>query len=140
MTYDEATFRSYLEGVPMFQACNDDEMEALTFLAAPKSVDAGADIVREGDEGDAFYVVMSGTATVVRGSETVATLEPGDYFGELALFDPAPRNATVKADGAVMLAEMERDRFRAALEAVPAMRDTLLRGMARRLHDLDGRT
>jgi CRP/FNR family transcriptional regulator, cyclic AMP receptor protein len=66
-------------------------------------------------------------------------LESGTYFGELALFDPALRNATVTADGAVTVAVLERDRFQTALDAVPAMRDALLRGMARRLHDLDAR-
>jgi CRP/FNR family transcriptional regulator, cyclic AMP receptor protein len=63
----------------------------------------------------------------------------GYYFGELALFDPAPRDATVTADVPVTVAVLERARFQAALDAVPALRDALLRGMARRLHELDAR-
>jgi CRP-like cAMP-binding protein len=139
MGYDEAIFQMYLGQVPMFQACSEDELDAVAYLASPRALDAGTAIVREGETGDEFFVLMMGTATVSREGRDVATLEPGDYFGELALFDPAPRNATVTADVPVTLAVLERDRFETVLDAVPAMRDALLRGMARRLHDLDAR-
>jgi CRP-like cAMP-binding protein len=125
--------------VPMFQACSQDELSAVAYLASPRALEAGAAIVREGEKGDEFFVLMMGTATVSRQGRDVASLEPGEYFGELALFDPAPRNATVTADVPVTLAVLERARFQAALEAVPVMRDALLRGMARRLHELDAR-
>jgi CRP-like cAMP-binding protein len=55
------------------------------------------------------------------------------------LFDPAPRNATITADVPLTVAVLERDRFQAALDSVPALRDALLRGMARRLHEVDAR-
>jgi CRP-like cAMP-binding protein len=139
MSYDEATFQTYLGQVPMFQACSEEELNAVAYLASPRALDPGTAIVREGGAGDEFYVLMMGTATVSRQGQQVAHLEPGDFFGELALFDPAPRNATITADVPVTVAALERDRFQAALEAIPAMRDALLRGMAHRLHDLDGR-
>jgi len=107
-------------------------------LASPRGFAAGTAVVREGETGDEFFVLM-GTATVSRQGRDVASLEPGDYFGELALFDPAPRNATVAADVPVTVAVLERRRFQTALDAVPAMRDALLRGMARRLHEVDAR-
>jgi len=139
MSYDEAIFELYLGEVPMFQACSQEELGAVAYLAAPRALEAGSAIVREGETGDEFFVLMMGTATVSRQGRDVAKLEPGDYFGELALFDPAPRNATVTADVPVTVAVLQRDRFQAVLDAVPAMRDALLRGMARRLHDLDAR-
>jgi CRP-like cAMP-binding protein len=139
MSYDEATFQMYLGQVPMFQVCSEDELSAVAYLASPRALDPGTVIVREGDTGNEFYVLMMGTATVSRQGHEVANLGPGDYFGELALFDPAPRNATITSDVPVTLAVMERDRFQAALDAIPAMRDALLRGMAQRLHELDGR-
>jgi CRP-like cAMP-binding protein len=70
----------------------------------------------------------------------VAQLGPGSFFGELALFDDAPRNASVAAAGPAALAVFSRARFRTALDDIPALRDSLLRGMARRLHDLDSKT
>jgi CRP-like cAMP-binding protein len=139
MSYDEAIFQMYLGEVPMFQACSQEELSAIAYLASPRALEAGSEIVREGDTGDDFYVLMMGTATVRRQGHDVGNLEPGDFFGELALFDPAPRNATITADVPVTMAVMERSRFQAALDAVPAIRDALLKGMARRLHEVDAR-
>ncbi len=139
MSYDDTVFETYLGQVPMFQACSEEELSAVSYLASPRALDPGTEIVREGGPGDEFYVLMMGTATVSRDGQSIAKLEPGDYFGELALFDPAPRNATITADVPVTLAVLERNRFQTALDAIPAMRDALLRGMARRLHDLDAR-
>jgi len=139
MSYDEAVFQVYLGEVPMFQACSEEELDAIAYLATPKAVEAGTAIVREGDTGSDFFVLMMGTATVTRHGHEVGRLEPGNFFGELALFDPAPRNATISADVPVTMAVMERNRFQAALDSVPALRDALLKGMARRLHEVDAR-
>jgi CRP-like cAMP-binding protein len=139
MSYDEAIFQIYLGEVPMFQACSEEELAAIAYLATATSVEAGSEIVREGDTGNDFFVLMMGTATVTRHGHEVGKLEPGNFFGELALFDPAPRNATITADVPVTIAVMERNRFQAALDSVPALRDALLKGMARRLHEVDAR-
>jgi CRP/FNR family transcriptional regulator len=139
MSYDESIFQLYLGQVPMFQACSEEELNAIAYLATPKALSAGTEIVREDDTGNDFFVLMMGTATVARHGQEVGKLEPGNFFGELALFDPAPRNATITADVPVTLALMERDRFQAALDSVPALRDALLKGMARRLHEVDAR-
>ena len=64
-------------------------------------------------------------------------LGPGEYFGELSLFDPAPRDATVTAIGRLSLVAMSRVAFMKALDEIPTFRDSLLHGMARRLHELD---
>jgi cAMP-dependent protein kinase regulator len=139
MAYDDTLFQTYLADVPMFRACTREELEAVAYLASPRSVDAGTALIRQGDTGDEFFVLMMGTATVSRDGHDVAHLEPGDYFGELSLFDYAERDATITADVPVGVAVMDRAAFQAALDAVPALRDSLLRGMARRLHVLDAR-
>jgi CRP-like cAMP-binding protein len=137
MGYDETIFQMYLGQVPMFQDCTEEELSAVAYLASPRALEGGTAVVREGEKGNEFFLLMMGTATVSRQGREVADLKPGDYFGELALFDPAPRDATVTADVPLTLAVLERDRFRTALDSVPALRDALLRGMARRLHELD---
>jgi CRP-like cAMP-binding protein len=139
MSYDEAIFQMYLGEVPMFRACSEDELSAIAYLASPRALEAGTEIVREGDTGDDFFVLMMGVATVSRQGRDVGKLEPGNFFGELALFDPAPRNATITADVPVTMAVLERGKFQTALDAVPALRDALLKGMARRLHEVDAR-
>jgi CRP-like cAMP-binding protein len=108
MSYDDGVFQTYLGEVPMFRACSEEELGAVAYLASPQALEAGTEIVREGDTGDDFYVLMMGTATVSRQGHDVGRLEPGDFFGELALFDPAPRNATITADVPVTIAMLER--------------------------------
>jgi CRP-like cAMP-binding protein len=139
MGYDEAIFQMYLGQVPMFQDCTEEELGAVAYLASPRALEAGKAVVREGETGNEFFLLMMGTATVSRQGRELADLKPGDYFGELALFDPAPRDATVTADVPLTVAVLERDRFKTALDSVSALRDALLRGMARRLHELDAR-
>ena len=139
MSYDEALFQMYLGQVPMFGACSQKELSAVARRAAPRALDADTVIVRKGEVGNEFYVLMAGSASVSRQGHDVAKLNAGDFFGELALFDPAPRNATITTDAPATMAVLERDEFQATLDEVPALRDALLRGMARRLHELDAR-
>ena len=137
--YDHALYQMYLEQVPMFSACSADQLEEIAKLATPRQAQAGEDLVRQGDPGEEFFVIASGTATVRRDGDDVATLGEGSFFGELALFDPAPRNATVTAVSSVTTIALSRDAFEQILADVPAIRDGLLRGMAHRLHELDGK-
>jgi CRP-like cAMP-binding protein len=122
----------------MFSACSADQLEEIAKLAQPRQARAGEELIRQGEPGDEFFVIASGTATVTRDAHDVATLGEGSFFGELALFDPAPRNATVTATTAVSTIALSRDAFQQVLTDIPTIRDGLLRGMARRLHDLDG--
>jgi CRP-like cAMP-binding protein len=76
---------------------------------------AQAEVVRQGATGDRFYVIRSGRATVdVDGSET-GTLEPGEFFGEIALLRDVPRTATVRARDELVLYALEREDFLAAV-------------------------
>ena len=93
-------------------------------------------MIREGDAGHDFFVILRGDAQVTRGGADVATLGVGDFFGELALFDPAPRNATVTAGTTLTVAVLTQPGFHAVL-AERAVRDHIFLGMARRLHQLD---
>jgi CRP-like cAMP-binding protein len=60
-----------------------------------EDVPAGTVLIREGDQADVFFVLLSGAAVVERGGEPVACLEPEAIFGELALLTYQPRTATV---------------------------------------------
>lgn len=104
-----------------------------------EAVGRGHDILHEGDAGEEFFVLAPGDAIVRRGGDVVATLDAGAYFGELALFDPAPRNATGTATSPATTIGLSRDAFRQVLGDSLAIREALLRGMARRLHEVDGK-
>ena len=140
MVDDEGSqYKASLSKIPMFGSCSGAQLDRLAELAGAKAVSDADDVVREGDKGGTFFVIASGTARVSRGGHDVATLGPGDYFGELSLFDPAPRDATITAVGPLSLVALSRVAFMQALDEMPAFRDSLLHGMARRLHELDRR-
>jgi len=84
-------------------------------------------------------VIVDGKASVVRGKRKVATLGPGAFFGELALLDRAPRNATVRADTDMELFVIGQREFAGLLDEVPGLAHKLLTGMARRLRESDAR-
>jgi CRP-like cAMP-binding protein len=137
--YDDAVLRIYLKQVPMLGACTEDQIDEVRALAEFRALDPGAEIVREGDTAEDFFVLGSGEAVVRRGGADVARLGPGDFFGELALFDDAPRNATVVAESGVTVLAISRASFRTLLADLAGFRDAVLTGMARRLHDLDAK-
>jgi CRP-like cAMP-binding protein len=129
-----------LRAVTLFSACSKGDLKIVARHTAQVEVPAKTEIVTEGERGDSFYVLISGEAAVRRKSRakrTVATLGPGGYFGELALLDPAPRNATVAAVTPCTLAVIDARVFRALVRDVPAMSEKLLAGMARRLREAD---
>jgi CRP/FNR family cyclic AMP-dependent transcriptional regulator len=137
--YDRALYQMYLAEIPMFSKCSAAQLDLIAQLGEADSVGDAVDVVKEGDAGDAFHVIVSGAAKVRRGGHDVATLGPGDYFGELSLFDPAPRNATITSVGSLTCVVMSRAAFATALDEIPTVRDALLHGMAHRIHVLDQR-
>jgi CRP-like cAMP-binding protein len=137
--YDRAVLLTYLQQVPTFGACTQADLEHLLDLAEMRAVAAGTTVLREGDIGNEFFLIAKGEVAVERRGKTIAQLGPGGYFGELALFDTAPRNATVLALSPAAFAVLNRLQFARALDDITALRDSLLVGMARRLHELDAR-
>jgi CRP-like cAMP-binding protein len=132
-----------LQGVPLFQGLPEADLAALAQQVVRRRVARNDVIVAQGDPGDGLYVVASGLVGISRqsseGDELLLTLcEPGDYFGDLALIDGAPRSATATAfeDGVLLL--LPRRAFRRVLEAHPVALWRLMEALAalvRRLTD-----
>ena len=137
--YDRSAYVVYLARVPMFSKCSEAQLDRLASDVVERSAAGGEAVIREGDPGDEFFVLADGAAEVTRGGKQVATLGAGDYFGELALLDPAPRDATVTASAPSNLLVLSRKTFTNALDEIPALREAVLHGMARRIHELDAR-
>ena len=103
----------------MFGSCTPDQLDRLAEFGDPRAVNDSDDVVREGDKGGTFFVITGGHACVTRGEREVGVLGPGDYFGELSLFDPAPRDATITAVGPLSLVSLPRAAFTQALNEIP---------------------
>jgi CRP/FNR family transcriptional regulator, cyclic AMP receptor protein len=136
--YDRSLYQMYLSSIPMFRSCSADQLDRLAELGDAVNMH-NAPVISEGDQGNEFFVITSGNAHVSRDGRAVADLGPGEYFGELSLFDPAPRDATVTAVGPVSLVSLSREAFSSALDEIPQLRDAILHGMAHRIHELDAR-
>jgi CRP/FNR family transcriptional regulator, cyclic AMP receptor protein len=130
-------YLKHLSKVPTFKALSRKDLALVAKLAEDYHVDAGYVLVSEGRRESQFYFIVDGRARVTRGRRTVATLGPGDYFGELALLDPGPRNATVTAETSMEVLELGSRQFGGLLEEVPGIARKLLAGLARRLHEAD---
>jgi CRP/FNR family transcriptional regulator, cyclic AMP receptor protein len=129
-----------LAQVPMFSACSKKELALVAKRTEQVTVPAGKVLVREGAAGAEFFVIVDGTAEVTRHGHRVATLGPGDFFGDLALLDRAPRNATVTARTEMELAVLGQREFAGMIDEVPGFAHKLLSGLAHRLRAFDAQT
>ena len=119
--------------VPLFDGLSKRHLRRIAKLARTRRFAPGSAIVRAGDPGRSFYVLLDGTARVDRAGGRPVRLGSGDYFGEMALLDDAPRSAGVVAEGEVLALTVDRSGFAKLLRAEPALAQTLLRTLAARL-------
>ena len=104
-----------LRATPLFAALAPPTLESLARSLEPVALPAGTEVVRQGDEGDRFFVIAGGEADVVASGHRVATLTRGDGFGEIALMYGVPRTATVTARSDLQLYALDREAFLLAL-------------------------
>ena len=128
---------AYLSKVPLFSACTKKDVQHIAKYSEHVVIPAGTKMTEEGKVGYEFYVILDGKASVSKGGREVNTIGAGDAFGELALLDRAPRNATVAAVTDVEVLVMGQREFTAALDVVPTLAHKLLVGLARRIHQVD---
>jgi CRP/FNR family cyclic AMP-dependent transcriptional regulator len=132
------SFVDTLTSVPLFSACSKKELAMVAKSAERVSLPAGKIVVNEGAAGTEFFVIIDGQARVERHGRQVAILGPGGFFGDLALLDRAPRNASVIADSDLEVAKLSQRAFDALLDH-PGFSKKLLAGLARRLREQDAR-
>lgn len=116
-------YEGFLEEVPLLSTLKAPERAKIADALSSQKYPAGTYIIREGDPGDAFYLLESGEAEAYKAGveKPVKHYERGAYFGELALLDDKPRQASVVAKTEVKLAKLDRAGFKRLLGPVEGM-------------------
>jgi CRP-like cAMP-binding protein len=125
-----------LARVPLFSSLSQHELRKVANLAELRRFRRGAEIVRAGMKGNAFFVILDGSADVTTPAGHKRALHEGDYFGELALLDGAPRAATVKAANSLAAARISRTAFTQLLKDEPKLGVGLARGLVALVRDM----
>jgi CRP-like cAMP-binding protein len=105
--------------IPLFALLSEKEQKKVASLADEIDVPAGTHLVDEGKFAHEFFVIEDGEADVVHGGKTVATLGPGDFFGEIALLGAERRNASVVAKSPMKLVVIFGPNFRSLEGELP---------------------
>lgn len=124
-----------LKEISIFSECSNKELRAISKLLTQVSVKSGRILTTQGDPGREFMIIVSGQATVRRDGKVLATLGPGDFFGELAVIAGVPRNATITADTDMVIEALNRREFSSLLDESPKIAKKILVGAVTRLHE-----
>ena len=134
LTRDRKT--ELIAATPLFEGIAEDDLDGIADRAVEAEYPAGAVIVREGEIGTGFFVVVSGTARVVRDGRTIARVGPGEFFGELSVLDGGPRNAQVVADEPAVCIALASWELEAVIMEQPRVALAMLRVLAARLRNV----
>ena len=108
-----------LRGIPIFAPLGPAVIEGLAHSLEPRSFKAGDEVVTQGEPGELFYIIDSGTVEVFEDGRKVREEGPGEHFGEIALLRDVARTATVTATSDLELLALERDEFLDAVTRHP---------------------
>jgi CRP/FNR family cyclic AMP-dependent transcriptional regulator len=127
-----------LAKVWIFSKLDRSDLERIGKVVVARSYAKGEQIVGEGEQAVAFYVIVKGKVEVTKSGEVLNTLQAGDGFGEMALLDGFPRVASVKAVEDTECLVMTRWDFTAELRLNPTIALAMLPVMSKRIRELEG--
>jgi CRP-like cAMP-binding protein len=122
-----------IRGLPLFELCSKRDLRRIAALAEERAVEPGSELIREGEPGREFFVVVDGDIEVRRGGLQVARLGPGSFVGEIALLSRSPRTATVVATTPLRVLAIEGSSFVELLDSLPELWLKVARALADRV-------
>ena len=126
-----------LARIPLFANLSGRQLRKIAKRSSEHRYDAGTVMVREGGRTQTLFVIIEGTAKVIRNERTIARRSAGDVFGEISMIDLRPRAATVIAETPMVCVVLEHDDVRSLVMEDPPMAWSLLQSLAGRLRDTD---
>lgn len=126
-----------LRKIPLFAAIDPGKLKLLAFASDRKIYKNGQNLFKQGDLGDAAYVVVTGLADIVvetdAGEVTVAQLGHNEFIGEISILCDVPRTATVRANGELKTLKIKKEHFLGIISQVPDLGIEIMRELASRL-------
>lgn len=122
-----------IRGLPLFELCSKRDLRRIAALADERELDPGTELIREGEPGSEFYVVVEGAIDVRRGKRRVARLGEGSFVGEIALLSRSPRTATVVATTPLRVLAIDGRDFVELLDSMPELWLKVARALADRV-------
>ncbi len=126
--------------VPIFAQLDADDLEELASIVEERRVEPGRDVFREGEVGDAVYLVVKGRVRVYVGADgsesTLAELGPGACIGEMAVLDASPRSASVRALERTRALRVPGEGFKRLMSERPEMSEAIVAELVRRMRGL----
>ena len=122
-----------LETVPLFSSLTKRQLNSIASTAAERTYKAGETIVKQGDKGIGFYLLLDGNADVLKSGQRVGAVHQGQFFGEMALLEEQPRTAEVRASDLCHCLVLSRWEFWGAVGKDPEVLRALLTETVRRL-------
>ena len=126
-----------LRNIPLFAKIEPSKLKLLAFTSERLTFNPGDSLFKQGDEGDALYIIMEGEADVLvdtpGGQITVATMGKNDFVGDIAVLCDVPRTATVTATSQLTTLRITKDLFFQLVCQFPQIAIEIMRGLAHRL-------
>ena len=132
---DDVGVEPVLKGLPLFAGLSGRHLKRVEAIARTKRFPRSSTVVKAGDPGDAFYVILEGSVAV-RTAGMKAVMGTGEFFGEMSLLDGAPRSASVVAEDEVLLMVIPRSAFLKLLQSEPKITIAILATLSQRIRVL----
>jgi len=122
-----------LKRVPLFGSCSSSSLSQIGRIADEIRLTEGRELISEGAPGRQFFILLAGTADVLRKGRKIATMRAGDFFGEISLLTDRPATATIKLTEDAALLVITRAGFRRLLRENSGVNLQVLQALAERV-------
>jgi CRP-like cAMP-binding protein len=126
-----------LKSLSIFSDTPETILAEIAHLLVEESVPEDKTIVQENEPGDCMYIIFSGSVSVYKGRQLLATLKEKDFFGELSLLDTETRSATVKANTDCTLFRIDQEPFYALMETRPEVVKGVMKILCKRIRTMN---